>query len=323
MAGVAKTLAHTNQSADGPLVAFAAGCVIGDVVYLHGGVSKARSTEPCTNLYKYLASSRRWELVNSYGPSLSHHVCVSFGDNQIIFIGGWNGKQRTSDIHIYDATANEWNKCETTGFPIGAGLSSHTANLLSNGDILVIGREGSLRMQRRSGNAFILSGSVSKRRFEYKEYALGVASRSGHTTSSLRSSLLIVGGRSDHLLELHRISQKLFVETSTVAPSFQSVCAMTKPPCARKNHSATMVNDFCFVFGGETFDGRSKEPVSELYIIDCTQNFSWKYLGNIGVGRAGHVAFLFNNGILVHGGIGEKNQVSNLTFEISLTDFST
>lgn len=47
---------------------------------------------------------------------------------------------------------------ESHGFPMGAGLSSHTANLLSNSEILVVGREGSLRTQRRSGNAFILSG---------------------------------------------------------------------------------------------------------------------------------------------------------------------
>lgn len=77
---------------------------------------------------------------------------------QIFFSGGWNGKERSSDVHVYNCKDNIWFTCQTTGFPVGAGLSSHTANLLSNGEILIIGREGSLRMQRRSGNAFILSG---------------------------------------------------------------------------------------------------------------------------------------------------------------------
>lgn len=40
------------------------------------------------------------------------------------------------------------------------GLSSHTATLLANGDVLLIGREGSLRMQRRSGQAYLLRGDL-------------------------------------------------------------------------------------------------------------------------------------------------------------------
>ena len=52
------------------------------------------------------------------------------------------------------------------------GLSSHTANLLANGDILLVGREGSLRMQRRSGQAYLLRGDL-KTGCLFWHYAMG------------------------------------------------------------------------------------------------------------------------------------------------------
>ena len=79
-------------------------------------------------------------------------------------LGGWTGKERTSDVHLFDSITKKWIDVETSGFPVGAGLSSHTSSLLSNSEILVVGREGSLRMQRRSGNAFILSGQFDRYR---------------------------------------------------------------------------------------------------------------------------------------------------------------
>ncbi len=66
---------------------------------------------------------------------------------------------------------------------------------------MVIGREGSLRTQRRSGNAFRLRGDL--RSWTYTSLPLGVDSRSGHSAHIVGGRLHVIGGRSDKLLETH------------------------------------------------------------------------------------------------------------------------
>ncbi|ESN99600.1 hypothetical protein HELRODRAFT_125934, partial [Helobdella robusta] len=101
-------------------------------------------------------------------PALSYHASVVLQDRYLVLIGGWNGKSRTSDLNIYDGAQEKWLPCETHGFPIGSGLSSHTANLLSNGKILVVGREGFLKTQRRFASMFLISSNPERGEFIYK-----------------------------------------------------------------------------------------------------------------------------------------------------------
>lgn len=162
-------------------------------------------------------------------------------------------------------------------------------------------------------------GSASSGEFSYREMAMAVASRSGHTTSCLQNSMVIVGGRSDKLFEIHKVPHALSTSASFTMQLSSPIPTMTKLPCCRKNHSATVLGHYILIFGGETFDGKSKEPVQEIYIIDSKENYSWKYLGKTSLGRAGHIAAAFDNSIVIHGGVGEKNVVSNLTYQLKLS----
>ena len=165
---------------------------------------------------------------------------------------------------------------------------------------------------------FYFLGSVTNRRFEYREMPISVASRSGHSTSTFKNTAVIVGGRSDKLYEMHKVAHAF----SSSSPSTQITSknpAMAKLPGGRKHHSATVLGNNILVFGGETFDGKSKEPVSEMYLIDSKDSFSWKSLGKAAIGRSGHVAVAFNNGVVIHGGVGERNLVSNLTFHLKVS----
>lgn len=123
------------------------------------------------------------EIQKPGSPALSHHACVPCSDVCLIFIGdfysastatrqlvdieqlssfsgGWNGKERSSDVFKFNTASEEWIPVTTAGFPPGAGLSSHTACCLESGELVIVGREGSLRTQRRSGNAFIVKGKL-------------------------------------------------------------------------------------------------------------------------------------------------------------------
>ena len=140
----------------GPSVAHHTGAVINEALYIHGGILKTGSTDPTNQLSRFDPTSNAWiDLTSDQSPHLSHHAGVVIGDYWIL-IGGWNGRARTSDVSVYDVINNRWIDTKTDGFPSGAGLSSHSAVLLTNGEVLVIGREGSLRTQRRSGNSFLL-----------------------------------------------------------------------------------------------------------------------------------------------------------------------
>ena len=58
---------------------------------------------------------------------------------------------------------------------------------------LVIGREGSLRTQRKNGSAWLLRGSPCTRRgFVYQETSMACASRSGHSAVAVSSDRVLV-----------------------------------------------------------------------------------------------------------------------------------
>ena len=238
----------------------------------------------------------------------------------MLLIGGWNGKARASDVFAYDTTNNRWLHPATQGFPSGAGLSSHAVVLLNNGDILAIGREGGLRTQRRSGNAFLLQGIIQSG-FTYTSYAMGVSSRSGHTAHILGSNVVVYGGRDDKPLEIHggyksgSCSDCPFIDKLRAKYKESSVLsAMSKPPCGRKHHIAVASGHqggAMVIHGGETFDGRSREPVGEMYLLTFKPSMTWYKLGVTDFGRTGHVCGISGDSLIVHGGEGARGSVSS------------
>ena len=223
-------------------------------------------------------------------------------------------------MYVFDTEEQKWSHPTTVGFPEGAGLSSHTATLGANNDILLIGREGSLRTQRRSGNVYILHGDMNM--MKYTSFPIGVDSRSGHTAHIIGNHLYVLGGRNDKLVERHSnfrngdpvcdIMQKLVQYTDSLKP-------MAKPPGGRKHHVGTSGAGAIFVHGGETFDGRSREPVGEMYLMKTKPTITWYKLGVSATGRAGHSCSASNNKIVIHGGIGGKTgTVYGDTYQLEL-----
>ena len=226
-------------------------------------------------------------------------------------------------MYVFDTEEQRWYHPATFGFPEGAGLSSHTATLGANNDILVIGREGSLRTQRRSGNSYILRGLHGDiKSMKYTNFPLGVDSRSGHTAHILGNNLYVIGGRSDKLIEQHRnfrngdpvcvIMQRLVKYTDNLKP-------MMKPPSGRKYHVGASGAGAIFVHGGETFDGCSREPVGEMYLMKTKPSVTWYKLGVSSVRRAGHSCSVSDEKIVIHGGVaGKSSNVYGDTYQLEL-----
>ncbi|XP_013409471.2 kelch domain-containing protein 9 [Lingula anatina] len=301
----------------GPSLCHHVACLVGGNLYVHGGVDKKGGTTPCNKLYQFNFISSTWrEILKEGSPFLSHHAAVLSENRYFVLIGGWTGKKRCADVHVFDTQEEKWMPQPTvTGFPEGAGLSSHTAVVLKDASILIIGREGSTRLQRKFGNAFLLTGSVHKGAFHYTEHTMGLASRSGHTCNILGSRLIIIGGRSDKLVDQHQGFRE--IPGGPSAPSIlsdlsvrsQKLQPMAKLPCGRKHHIAAGGHGCIFIHGGDTFDGKSREPVGEMFLVRLESHVEWFKLGVSSLGREGHVCCVDKDTIFIHGGSGARNIV--------------
>ena len=307
----------------GPAVAFHSACIIDNCLFIHGGMDKKDCTIPQNKLFKFNFSEKLWtDLTSASSPTLSHHVAVALHNRYIMLIGGWNGRCRTSKINIYDTQQNNWLLPTTKGFPSGAGLSSHTANVLLNGDIIIVGREGSLRTQRRTGNAFLLTGDICKD-FEYKPHSISVSSRSGHCASIVNNNLYIVGGRDDKLIEIHEgfKSNNIFcTDMVSLELKIQQGSNTSKTPSCRKNHVMFSGQNSILLHGGETFDGRSKGPVGDISLLLLKPHLQWLSLNSLSVTRAGHVGCVNNDSIFIHGGFSNNSVAHSELFKLLLND---
>lgn len=161
--------------------------------------------------------------------------------------------------------------------------------------------------------------------FSWEQYPVGVDSRSGHSLIGHGSSMYIIGGRADHLMQhytglpvenpsacdyLHT-DLKEMIKSDVLVP-------MKKLPSTRKDHtSISCGSDLAIVYGGETFDGKVREPSNEVLVVSLGAHEHWYNLGHVEFGRQGHAMVNLNNELIVHGGLG-KHGVCDETFVIEL-----
>lgn len=258
-------------------------------------------------------------------PALSHH-CAFIQENHVIIVGGWNGSSRISDVYIYDISQNKFTKAKTKGFPSGSGLSSHTCTLLSDNSIAIFGREGSLRHQRKYGNSYLLKGSPLTALYSYEELPIDCASRSGHVTLGIdKAQILVYGGRKDKDLENHRLSpfeynsrlKNIKIENFfiNVLNSKEGVLCK-KPPGGRRFSIACKLDDFLLIHGGETFDSNFREPVGDFLAYHFPSQNWYSFVTTDLIGLQNHSISILEDRLIIHGGIGAKNLVNSITYEV-------
>jgi len=311
----------------GPSLAYHVGWIANGALYVHGGIDKAASKKPLFRLHRFDFDDGTWSEVHVAGsPPLSHHAAVVISDRYAVIIGGWTGHERSADVHVFDIVSSSWSTPRTLGFPAGAGLSSHSAGLLASGSIVVVGREGSLRMQRKFGSVFLLGGNpalASTGVFNYSEFPMSTASRSGHSVHIAGSTLMVVGGRDDQVVESHA------VEKGTDDPQCQTMVQLSqkiagtssKQMNGRKQHASAYSCGVVFVHGGWTFDGKSREPVGQMYALLVKSN-RWVYLGESGFRRAGHVCCCDGRRVVLHGGEGARGVVHGTLHQLVVNSCS-
>ena len=210
-------------------------------------------------------------------PRLSHHTANVLGERFIVFIGGWTGHNRSSDVYYYDFEDMLWFQIAVRG-AVPAGLSSHTSTQVSGDELLVVGREGGVRTQRRSGDAFHFNVKTGV----YKEAQIHVSSRSGHTANLVKTNigknyvLFVQGGRKGDNYQLIGTWNKKPIQGHALENDkivgFLSKWVPCDKPSGRQHCTSVELSDrFLLFFGGETWSGVRDNVTNEAYVLDCSK----------------------------------------------------
>ncbi|OON17233.1 hypothetical protein X801_06930, partial [Opisthorchis viverrini] len=343
--------------------------IVGDYLYVHGGVNISRNStkNPSNGLFRIKVAPEIgvWtNLTSTESPALSQHACIGFLNRYLIFIGGWNGQIRTPGIHTYDIESQKWLPpalCEPLlkGFPQGAGLSAHTATEMKSVgprntfSAFIIGREGSLRMQRRSGNIYLLYGNVpdgsssGAARYTYCEASpqLSASSRSYHSSTALSTNTLVtLGGRNDRPVELVSWSRSTGRRPSTDWPGElvfpQGRCPLVssliheirsnklstaKPSSSNQScsrgHAAIPGDGGVLVSGGDGFNALVRDPLDTAYAFVYNDAEKKGVLYNVGklLNPRAYAVYGVHDSegtAWLHGGIGPGGKAQNTLLKL-------
>nr|CDS22170.1 kelch domain containing protein 9 [Echinococcus granulosus] len=278
----------------GPAVAYHSGAIIGDYLFIHGGISGASGkSQACINsLYKIqlLPLIGQWtEITTADSPFLSQHQCIPHRSSGCLcFVGGWTGKIRSAGVHIFDTDSGRWlppalHEPHLKGFPKGSGLSGHSlVPMATQGNqvaALVIGREGSLRTQRRHDRN-VSADLGSNQSFVYTEITSTTASRSYHTTIAFTErEVLTVGGRATGFVETATTPSEVVLDVNSgqckaVAHLIERFTKTKSPPITEtrlsqigiRGHYAIAGGQGVLVGGGEGFNALRSDPEGEAFI---------------------------------------------------------
>lgn len=279
-----------------PKLSFHSCSLVRNKFYIFGGVDDKKNVQnqmfcfdPSTSHWSEVTSSRKeTESASSKfsavaikePPKLSHHTANVLKDRYILFLGGWTGHKRTSEAFYFDILENSWFQIEVKG-DTPVGLSSHTATLVSENQLIIVGREGGVRTQRRSGDSFYFNVNTGV----YKEAVLHASSRSGHTANLVKPlhskayKLFVQGGRKGSEYEVigswkHKLQTESGLLKKETCSLLDEWVECTQPN-GRQHCVAVELNDkYILFFGGETWSGVRNNVTNEIFILD-SEKMKW------------------------------------------------
>ena len=287
---------------------------VNDGILLQGGTGKGFKGDRVVKIGKEDPQKREEIQIEGLKESTfalrSHHSAVEIGEKKLALIGGWDGKKRNSDVAVVDLEKKEIVHLKSlTGRSDPVGLSGHTANRINDrGDILVVGREGGVREQRRFGDVFGLSLDLERRTYSYREAPFKLHSRSGHSADLLASSskVLLFGGRQSdpwQILDVRAEQRSSFLHEGH-AELLERVLRSARP-CEvkeglRYHASLNLDGRHVLVHGGENFRARENVSARLLLAKAVKKGIEWYELETSSrpVPRFGHALLAGRNGKL-------------------------
>jgi hypothetical protein len=251
-------------------------------VLVVGGTGDSLNTLSSAEVYD--PATATWSTAGSMSNPRAGHTATLLPNGQVLVVGGQarNGSAGSiffSSAEVYDSATATWS---TAGSMVVA-RAFHTATLLPNGKVLVVGGQGnansgtSAELYDLSTSAWVSTGSM-------------VVARASHTATLLgNGKVLAAGGQNADYLD----SAELYDLTSGTWSATGSMVV------ARAFHTATLLgNEKVLIVGG--FAGNASIGDAELY---DPASGTWSATGSMVVARVSHTATLLPDGeVLVAGG---------------------
>ena len=270
-----------------------------------GGVKSEGAGTAAVDLFDPLAAA--WTSVAPMNVVRSSHTATLLANGRVLVAGGSTvsssaatGYVNNASAEIYDPTSNTW----TLTPPMSAGRSHHTATLLPDGKVLVVGGENALYLVEPTAEVYdpVANTWTATR-------AAPLTPRSQHTATLLPSGLVLIAGGFDIVngLLTPLASAELYdpvlhtttgsdgnggtVTTVTGGLDFTATTAMRS---THYGHSATRLADGRVVIvGGNTTQTEAYDPTTA----------TWTTQGATAATHTSHGAVLLPDGrLLVAGG---------------------
>jgi N-acetylneuraminic acid mutarotase len=219
----------------------------------------------------------------SLATARQDHTATLLPNGKVLVAGGYTGGNNGVDLasaELYDPASGAW----TATGSLALARSFHSATLLPNGEVLVVGgysQISSAELYDPASGTWTATGSLA-------------AGRYGHTATLLpNGKVLVTGGFSGTNFDVLS-SAELYDPDSGTWTATASLAT------ARAFHTATLLPDGrVLIAGGDTTSSGSLAS-AEMY---DPMTGTWSATGNLNAARAHHTATLLPNGkVLVAGG---------------------
>jgi N-acetylneuraminic acid mutarotase len=260
-----------------------------------GGVTA--DSEPAASAERYDAASGTWTATGSLAEARRHHTATLLSDGTVLVAGG-NGLGAAESV-IAIATAERYNPRSGSWTAAGqmiAGRVNHTATLLSDGTVLVVGG------QIADGEGFRRLASAERydpRTGSWTATASMIGARAYHIAVLLPDGKVLVAGGTSGSGDL--------ASAEVYDPQTASWTAAAQMTVARFRHTATLLpNGSVLVAGG---NGPADDRLASAELYD-PRSGSWSATATMIVTRSDHVATLLPDGtVLLVGGYRRLDQL--------------
>jgi len=245
----------------------------------------------------YDPSARTWSSAGTLSTPRSLHTATLLHSGKVLVVGGSSDLPfylgSLASAELYDPQTNTWALAASMHTP----RSYHTATLLSDGRVLVVG--GIEATNDVSGTVLGSAELYDPVTNSWTTAAPLPFARARHTALLLADHRVLVIGGTD---SAYPASTSYFPTAEIYDPAAQSWSLVGKMNSARVEATATLLPDNrVLVVGDEGVNERTAE------IFDPRTD-GWLPIPDPGVGRAEHVAVALRNGtVLVAGGVGETS----------------